>query len=349
MPTSEVTTDPRAAADVLRAGGIVGLPTETVYGLAALATDAEAVRRVFAVKGRPVDHPLIVHLPDASHAARWADPVPDALAPLAAALWPGPLTVVVRAAAHVPPEVTGGRPTVALRVPAHPLALEVLGLLDDAVAAPSANRFGRVSPTCAADVVADLDGDVDLVLDGGPCEVGVESTIVDLSADVPEVLRTGAVSADEVARIVGGAVRSWSGEGAARAPGMLAAHYAPTARVLVAYDVAGALDLLGGTAAGGAAAGGAASAGTAEGRVALLAGTAEALETLGAGLADAGVSDVVALEPVGGPDGFARSLYARLRQADRLGCAVVLVVAPPATGVGVAVRDRLARAAAGSA
>jgi L-threonylcarbamoyladenylate synthase len=349
MPTPEVTADPRAAADVLRAGGLVGLPTETVYGLAALATDAGAVRRVFAVKGRPVDHPLIVHLPDATHVARWADPVPDALAPLAAALWPGPLTVVVRAAAHVLPEVTGGRPTVALRVPAHPLALEVLGVLNDGIAAPSANRFGRVSPTCAADVVADLDGDVDLVLDGGPCDVGVESTIVDLSGDVPEVLRTGAVSADEVARIVGGEVRSWSGDGAARAPGMLAAHYAPTAQVLVADDVAGALQVLGAVAGPGRLAGA-----TTPRRVALLAGTAEQLDALAAGLADAEGPDtvapeVVALEPVGGPDGFAHHLYARLRQADRLGCAAVVVVAPPATGVGVAVRDRLARAASGSA
>ena len=331
MAIPEVTTDARAAADVLRAGGLVGFPTETVYGLAALATDPTAVRRVFAVKGRPADHPLIVHLPDVSHAARWADPVPPALAPLAAVLWPGPLTVVVRAAAGVPPEVTGGRPTVALRVPAHPLALEVLTLLDEGVAAPSANRFGRVSPTSAADVVADLDGDVDLVLDGGPCEVGVESTILDLTGEVPEVLRTGAVSAAALAGILGGEVRSWTGEGEARAPGMLAAHYAPTARVVVADDVASAAARLGEVGAGD--------------RVALLAGSAADLESLAAG---AGDRDLVVLEPVGEADGFAHHLYARLRQADRLGCAVVLVVAPNPSGVGVAVRDRLARAAAGS-
>jgi len=345
MATPEVTTDARVAADVLRSGGLVGLPTETVYGLAALATDTDAVRRVFAVKGRPADHPLIVHLPDVTHAARWADPVPEALAPLAAALWPGPLTVVVRAAAHVPAEVTGGRPTVALRVPAHPLALEVLALLDDGVAAPSANRFGRVSPTCAADVVADLDGDVDLVLDGGPCAVGVESTIVDLTGDVPEVLRTGAVSAAALERIVGGEVRSWSGQGAARAPGMLAAHYAPTARVLVADDVGGAVDLL----AGVRPVTGTADAAHGSVRVALLAGTADDLEALAAAVDATAGFEPVALEPVGDADGYAHHLYARLRQADRLGCAVVLAVAPPAAGVGVAVRDRLGRAAAGSA
>jgi len=332
----QVTTDVDAAVAVLQAGGLVGLPTETVYGLAALATDVEAVRRVFAVKGRPVDHPLIVHLPDATHADRWADPVPDALAPLAAALWPGPLTVVVRAEAHVPTEVTGGRPTVALRVPAHPLALEVLIRLDAAVAAPSANRFGRVSPTTAADVVADLDGDVDLVLDGGPCEVGVESTIVDLTGEVPEVLRAGAVTADELAHILGGEVRSWAGDGAARAPGMLAAHYAPTARVLVADSAAEAASLLSAVIGAG---------GPEPRPVAIVAGTADELESL---VQAAGHGDVVALEPVGDADGFARSLYARLRQVDRLGCGAVVVVAPPAVGVGLAVRDRLARAATAS-
>lgn len=344
VATPPVTTDPDQAVAVLRSGGLVGFPTETVYGLAAVATNPDAVRRVFAVKGRPVDHPLIVHLPDVSHAARWADPVPPTLGALAAALWPGPLTVVVRAGPAVPPEVTGGRPTVALRVPAHPLALEVLARLGDAVAAPSANRFGRVSPTTAADVVADLDGDVDLVLDGGPCGVGVESTIVDLTGDVPEVLRTGAVTATDLARILATEVRTWSGDGAARAPGMLAAHYAPRARVVVADDAAGAAGLLAGLL------------GDLPGstRVAVLAGTADELDAVAAAAGAAGVPDegagveLVPLEPVGDPDGFAHSLYARLRQADRLGCAAVVVVAPAAVGVGQAVRDRLARAATGS-
>jgi L-threonylcarbamoyladenylate synthase len=328
----ELTSDVDAAVAVLRAGGLVGLPTETVYGLAAHARNPEAVRRVFTVKGRPPTHPLIVHLPDVSHVARWAATVPDTLGPLAAALWPGPLTVVVRAGPDVVAEVTGGRDTVALRVPAHPLALEVLGRLDDGVAAPSANRFGGVSPTTAAHVVADLGDDVDLVLDGGPCAVGVESTIVDLSGARPEVLRTGAVSASQLSSLLGAEVVTWSGDGDARAPGMLASHYAPHAAVLVIDEV------------------GAAAVVTRRipevGLVAVLASTTGQLDAVRAALV--GFDDrLVDLEPVGDADGFAHELYDRLRQVDRLGCAAVIVVAPPPEGIGVAVRDRLTRAAAG--
>jgi L-threonylcarbamoyladenylate synthase len=333
VTTPPVTTDVDAAVAVLRAGGLVGLPTETVYGLAAVATNDDAVRRVFAVKGRPADHPLIVHLPDASHVVRWASVVPDGLDALAEAFWPGPLTVVVHAASSVPATVTGGRPTVALRVPAHPVTAELLHRLGEAVAAPSANRFGRVSPTTADHVVADLDGDVDLVLDGGPCAVGVESTIVDLSGNRPEVLRTGAITAAQIATVLGVDVAVADAATPSRAPGMLAAHYAPTARVVVVDDPATvALDAgLG--------------AGLGAGPVALVAPTVADLDTLAAALEP---TAVVELEPVGGPDSFARVLYDRLRQADRLGCSAVVVVAPPAAGVGVAVRDRLDRAAAGS-
>ena len=337
-----MTTDVDAAVSVLRAGGLVGLPTETVYGLAALATNAEAVSRIFTVKGRPPTHPLIVHLPDASHAARWASVLPDGFDALAAALWPGPLTIVAPAAAGVPAVITGGRPTVALRVPAHPATAEVLARLDAAVAAPSANRFGQVSPTTAADVVADLGDDVDLVLDGGPCEVGVESTIVDLSGSAPEVLRTGAVDANELASILGCEVLSSDPGAAPRAPGMLAAHYAPVAEVVLA-GAGGDLDpgsreRLVALRSGG-------------GRVALLASTSAELAHLEAQLDDVGSpGDIVALEPVGDPTGFAHHLYARLRQADRLGCAAVVAVPPgsAAGGIGAAVRDRLNRAATAS-
>lgn len=330
-----ITTDVDAAVAVLRAGGLVGLPTETVYGLAAVATNPDAVARIFAVKGRPADHPLIVHLPDASHVGRWTDHTPTALEVLAAALWPGPLTIVVPAGANVPSVVTGGRPTVALRVPAHPVALEVLRRLGEAVAAPSANRFGKVSPTTAAHVAADLGDDVALVLDGGPCDVGVESTIVDLTGDHPEVLRTGAVTAAQLSDLLGEPVGVWAGDGAARAPGMLASHYAPTARVVV-VDAPGD-------------AGSALAAASVEGPVAVLAGTVTELDDCQLSLRSVGVNDVVELEPVGDADGFARQVYDRLRQVDRLGCVAVVVVAPPAGGVGDAVRDRLGRAATGSA
>jgi L-threonylcarbamoyladenylate synthase len=337
MDPGAVTTDIDAAVAVLRAGGVVGLPTETVYGLAARAADAEAVRRVFAVKGRPADHPLIVHLPDASHLDRWAAKVPTAARMLADTFWPGPLTMVLEAGPDVPAEVTGGRLTVAVRVPAHPVALAVLAALDDAVAAPSANRFGRVSPTCAAHVAADLGDEVDLVLDGGPCAVGVESTIVDLTGEVPQVLRTGAVTAGELSAVLGVEVATWAGglDSSAKAPGMLASHYAPDARVVVVdepIEVMAHRSALEGAA-----------------RIAVVAASDALLDAVEDTLGVAARGAVpVSLEPVGDADGFARHLYDRLRQADRLGCDAVVVVAPAPGGMGDAVRDRLERAARGS-
>ena len=185
-----------AVAGVLRAGGLVAFPTETVYGLGADAANADAVRRLFAVKGRPADHPLIVHLATADALDAYAESVTDAARALANACWPGPLTLVVRLRDGViASEVTGGRATVALRVPAHPVAHALLREFGGGVAAPSANRFGRVSPTTAAHVHSDLGSDVDLVLDGGPTTIGVESTIVDCSGVEPAILRLGGVDA----------------------------------------------------------------------------------------------------------------------------------------------------------
>ena len=319
----EVTDDPVQAARALRAGRLVAFPTETVYGLGALARRPEAVARIFAVKGRPPDHPLIVHLAAADDLGRWASTVPPVAAALAEALWPGPLTLLVPRGEAVPDVVTGGRPTVGLRVPDHPVALAVLAAVGDGVAAPSANRYGRVSPTTAAHVVADLGADVDLVLDGGACAVGVESTIVDCTQDVPVVLRPGGVTLDQLAAVLGHPVATWAGDGAPRAPGMHAAHYAPTARLVVVDatdDVAAAVAALGPESVG------------------VLAPVAVP------GLGD----DVVELEPVGPPERFAHLLYDRLRQADRLGLDALVVVAPPPVGVGAAVVDRLARAARGS-
>src|SRR6478752_6837118 len=230
----EVGDDVDRAVEILGAGGLVALPTETVYGLAADATKDDAVRRIYAVKGRPAGHPLIVHVADVDRLPRWASRVPDAAALLAEACWPGPLTVIVPAATSVSRVVTGGRDTVGVRVPAHPLALAVLERMDG-VAAPSANRFGRVSPTSAAHVVADLGDDVDYVLDGGPSPVGVESTIVDTTTDPPQVLRPGGIADEEVARLLGAPLGEASGP--SRAPGMLAGHYAPSAPVLLVESV----------------------------------------------------------------------------------------------------------------
>jgi L-threonylcarbamoyladenylate synthase len=288
------------AVAVLRAGGLVALPTETVYGLAVDAENELAVRRLFAVKGRPVDHPVIVHLADGDALSAWARAVPPAARALAEAFWPGPLTLVLPRTGRAHDLVTG---------------------------APSANRFGRVSPTTADHVVDDLGPDVDLVLDGGPCAVGIESTIVDLAGDpeVPRILRSGAITRDDVARVTGRRVRMAGGAGGGggvRAPGMLAAHYAPRAGVeLVSAEEAGPrAQALGGR------------------RVVLVAPPDVPAPALTLARRIDAPSD---------PDGFARRLYAMLREADARGAEVALVVPPAASGAGEAVRDRLRRAAAG--
>jgi L-threonylcarbamoyladenylate synthase len=323
-----------AAVDVLRRGGLVAFPTETVYGLGADASNPAAVGRIYSVKGRPKNHPVIVHLAEATAIKGWAADVPPDAWALAEAFWPGPLTLILPRAEHVPDAVTGGTGTVGLRVPNQPLALELLEAFGGGVAAPSANRFGRVSPTTAAHVRADLGGDVDLVLDGGACTVGVESTIVDLSWGGPKVLRLGGLSVEAlsdvlghpvlVSAVAGGAGGQSGGLGAAEAvpaPGTLPSHYAPAARVEV-------------VAAEGVARRAAALLGQGR-RVGLLAPRRIS------GLPDG----LDALPPAGGPQAYAKCLYQRLREADRRGLDVLLAVPPPATGIGAAVVDRLQRAA----
>ncbi|MER2553218.1 MAG: L-threonylcarbamoyladenylate synthase, partial [Thauera sp.] len=191
------------AAALLRAGDLVGMPTETVYGLAADALNPDAVNKIFAAKGRPADHPLIVHLPSVEHLPRWAAAIPKDVIALARAFWPGPLTLILRRTPEVPDEVTGGQDTVGVRVPSHPVALALLRVFDGGLAAPSANRFGRISPTTAAHVYEELGERVALILDGGACEVGIESTILDFSRDVPEILRPGAIGPEDIARVIG--------------------------------------------------------------------------------------------------------------------------------------------------
>jgi L-threonylcarbamoyladenylate synthase len=311
------------AAAVLREGGLVAFPTETVYGLGADAENSAAIERLYAVKGRPRRHPVIVHLgaPDALDA--WARHVPDAARRLAAACWPGPLALVVERAGHVPDAITGGRETVAVRVPDQPVARSLLDAFGGGIAAPSANRFGRVSPTTAQDVRADLGIDVDRVLDGGPCRVGVESTIVDCSGARPAILRLGAVAQGRVEQVLGAPVELRT-RGEVAAPGTLASHYAPDARVVVVDAGAVAARATSMLAAGE--------------RVGLL--SLESIDGLPEGL--------VVLDAPGDIDDYAHVLYARLREADRLGLDVILTVAPPADGIGAAVADRLARAGQGS-
>jgi L-threonylcarbamoyladenylate synthase len=313
------------AVAVLRDGGLVAFPTETVYGLGCDAESPAALRRLFAVKRRPVDHPVIVHLAGVGELESFVTEVPSTARALVDVFWPGPLTVLLLRSGRIPDEVTGGRDTVGLRVPDQPVARALLGAFGGAIAAPSANRFGRVSPTTAADVRADLGDDVDLILDGGPCRVGVESTIVDCTGAAPAILRLGGVAQEAIEDAVGASVELRTA-GATAAPGTLPGHYAPTARVVLVESPA-----VGARAAGLLAAGE---------RVGLLM-LAPAPTDLPGGLTVLGSPADV--------DDFARLLYARLRDADRAALDVLLVVAPPPDGLGAAVVDRLVRASVGSA
>jgi L-threonylcarbamoyladenylate synthase len=310
------------AVEALRNGGLVAFPTETVYGLGADAANIDALARLYAVKGRPLEHPVIVHVGAPDLLDQWAADVPGGARRLADALWPGPLTIVVQRASRVPDAVTGGGDTVGVRVPDQRVALALLTAFGGGIAAPSANRFGRVSPTSADDVRADLGDDVDVVLDDGPCSVGVESTIIDYSGPEPLILRPGGVSRERIAELVGKPVPVRR-DGLVRAPGTLKSHYAPEATVLlVDRDELPA-------------------------RVASLVAAGQRVAVLAAGRLPPLPDHVIALGAPRDVDEYARVLYTRLREADRLGVDVVLAVPPPDTGVGAAVADRLRRAAGG--
>jgi L-threonylcarbamoyladenylate synthase len=332
-------TDILEAVEVLRRGGLVAFPTETVYGLGADATNPRAVARIFEVKGRPRTHPVIVHLAEGTAIKEWAADIPTDAWALAEAFWPGPLTLILPRSNRVPDAVTGGTGTVGLRVPNQPLALDLLEAFGGGIAAPSANRFGRVSPTTAAHVRADLGTDVGLILDGGPCAVGVESTIVDLSQGRPRVLRLGGLSVEELGDALGHRVEVTgvaAGEAsgvlsgvpvaaspvAVPAPGTLPSHYAPEARVEVVP------------------------AESVSGRAATLLGEGRRVGLLAPRRIDGRPAGVDALPPAGGAQAYAKCLYQRLREADRRGLDVLLAVPPPEQGIGAAVADRLRRAAA---
>lgn len=230
MMTPEMHSLIVAAAARLRAGGVVAFPTETVYGLGADISNPSAVRRIFEIKGRPADHPLIVHFADAARLQYWVQEVPEAAWQLAERFWPGPLTLILPRSRHVPPDVTGGQDLVGLRIPDHPVALALLNELgsEKALAAPSANRFGRVSPTTAAHVQEELGHAVDMILDGGACKVGLESTIVGFSGQTATILRPGGVSLAALAEVLHGKVVLPQAKNATvRVPGALASHYAP--------------------------------------------------------------------------------------------------------------------------
>lgn len=320
MPAPEPAADLAAAVAALRRGDVIGLPTETVYGLAADARNADAVRRIFALKGRPVDHPLIVHIADAVQLPRWAAEVPPAAAALAAAFWPGPLTLILRKRADVPEVVTGGQDTVGLRCPAHPLALALLREFDGGLAAPSANRFGRISPTTAQHVRDEFGAAVPVVLDGGDCEVGIESTIVDVSGAAPRILRPGRISRAQLEAVIG-PVAEHAAADSPRVSGTLEAHYAPRTPMLMLPRAALETEAAQQRALGK--------------RVAVL-----ALDSL--------PSDDQGLVLPGDAIEYAHGLYAALRALDARGEHLLLVERPPEGEPWLAVHDRLRRSAAGA-
>ena len=229
------------AVDVLNSGGLVGLPTETVYGLAARADNDDAVAKIYVAKGRPSGHPLILHISDMSELNRYAVNIRREALTLAQQCWPGPLTLLLHKSAEVSHLVTGGRDTVAIRVPANDCALSIIDRCGHAVAAPSANVFGHVSPSTAQHVLDDLGDRVDLIVDDGNCSIGVESTIIDFTASHPQLLRPGGFPAEDIESIIGKKVHEPSGD--ARASGMLASHYSPDCRVVLVQNMDEALAL----------------------------------------------------------------------------------------------------------
>jgi len=337
-----MTQDLSEAVALLQAGELVAFPTETVYGLGADAANPDAVAKIFAAKGRPADHPLIVHLPGAGHLEQWARDIPAMAWELAEAFWPGPLTLILNRAPAVPYAVTGGQETVGVRVPSHPVALDLLRAYAQAgggqdglcgIAAPSANRFGRISPTDAAHVHQELGDSVALVLDGGPCQVGIESTIIDLSRGQdfpPRLLRPGHITPEQIEAVIGlrpEMASAASGENAPRVSGSLDSHYAPLTpmRVVATSELVPLLDQL----------------------------TASA-KPFGVLSHSAGTMLTTHVAPHSlrrlpdDPEGYARGLYAALRELDQAGNELIVVQDIPEDAGWAAVADRLRRASCGS-
>ena len=290
----------------LRNDLLIGLPTETVYGLAALASHPKAISKIFQVKARPTSHPLILHIADYRQLEKWAKDIPQFARNICMHFWPGPLTVILLSTENICDEITGNRETVAIRIPNHKVALSLLNSLNDGLVAPSANRFGKVSPTSAKHVIDDLGDDVSLVLDGGTCEIGVESTIIDCSSSRPQILRSGAISIIELEEI--GKIKIAQSDGISRASGMLEKHYAPNCRVE------------------------------------LVDSSQQALQRFDE-ISDQGLTAEI-IDFQDDLEMYAKQLYARLRQADERKIHTVLAVMPRKGGLGDAIRDRLIKAAA---
>jgi L-threonylcarbamoyladenylate synthase len=308
------------AVQALKNDLLVAFPTETVYGLGANASSRQAIKRLYQAKGRPTAHPVIVHLASIEQLADWASDVPEAARRLGEALWPGPLTMILPKATHVAAEVTGGQNSVGLRIPSHETARALLEAFGGGVAAPSANKFGRLSPTTAEDVAHDFEHEVELVLDGGACDVGIESTIVDFTGERPRILRPGMILPEQIESIVGRLGTDVSSPSSTRAPGLLRSHYAP--RTPTRLIDAGALQ-----------------------------GDVQALTVLGKKVAVLsfqsdikGCSSLIVASRE--PERYAHELYRNLRALDKAGGDVILVEAVPASEAWSGVADRLKRASA---
>ncbi len=309
------------ALRLLRAGRLVAVPTETVYGLAGDAANPIAVRAIFAAKGRPTNHPLIVHLPSAEHMRRWAHDIPPTAWRLAEAFWPGPITLLLPKSDVVSTEATGGRPTIGLRVPAHPVLRQILAELDSGLAAPSANPYQRLSPTTAEQVMHGLDGRIDAVLDGGPCEVGLESTIVDLTSDTPRIVRAGPITRAQIEAVLGLPVEFPEQHDVA-VPGNVAAHYQPRTPLLVIASEALRERLA---------------------RLNADARIAVAYHSADVALPDRGI--IAHLRLPTDKAGYARDLYSTLHALDLARADAIWLERPPQSGEWRDVNDRLSKAA----
>ena len=294
------------AVEVLGNGGVVAIPTETVYGLAAAVNNPSSLSKVFSVKGRPTTHPLISHLSSIEQLNEWATDISEDAKSLASACWPGPLSILLKKSVNLPYLVTGNRETAVFRVPAHQFARQLIDALHVPLAAPSANRFGKVSPTTAQHVLDDLGGDVDLIIDGGPCTIGVESTIVDFTCDPPQLLRPGGIPQEDIESILGKPLQGQQGE--SRASGMLQSHYSPLCQILIADDLAHANDLL------------------------------TQQQTIGHRTRIAEFSGNLPI--------YASTLYSQMREADTDGLDSLIAIMPSQQGLGQAILDRLLKASA---
>lgn len=292
------------AVNALKNDLLVAIPTETVYGLAARASSPKAVTKIFTIKSRPTNHPLILHIATADELSSWAIELSNEALTLADTYWPGPLTLVVNRSDKVCDEITGGRNTVAIRCPSHPITTELLIRLSDAIVAPSANRFGKVSPTSARHVADDFGAAITVILDGGECEIGVESTIVDCTTNPPQILRAGAITTKQIELDCGIKVVSASGE--SRASGMLEKHYAPNCIVELASS------------------------------------RKDAQTRLAKLQIDGQIAEILDFES--DLEGYAHQLYSRLRDADKRLVDVVIAVKPEMTGIGIAINERLKKA-----